>query len=228
MRKIQCDSCPVRGQGFFCDLPLETLNDFRAAGTTVVYRPRQVIFAEGQPAPGLFVVCSGAVKLFHTDRFGREHVVDVVRPGTVVGEVGLDASQEISVSAEAMSETQMSFIASQALPGFLRLHPEAGVRLLVALSRALSATQRKVRELAFKSAESRLASLLLDLAGVDAREIEGRYKRRELADMVGVSTETVIRLLAKLKARGVIAVEGPAILFKDPDRLRKIAHRDEA
>ena len=227
MRKIQCDACPVRGHGVVCDLPLETLADFRAAGATSIYRPRQVIFAEGHPAPGLYVVCSGAVKLYHADRFGREHVVDVVFPGAVVGEVGLEPSQRVSVSAEAVTESQLSFVPSQGMPAFLEKHPEAGMRMLVALSQALARAQRKVRELALKGAESRLATLLLDLAGADGDGPLLRYKRRELADLVGVSTETAIRLLGKLKIKGAVETEGRGIFIRDIDRLRRIAYHDE-
>lgn len=227
MRKMQCETCPVRGQGVICDLPLETLADFRAAGATSIYRPRQVIFAEGHPAPGLYVVCSGSVKLYHADRFGREHVVDVVFPGSVVGEVGLDPGQRVSVSAEAVTESQLSFVPSHNLPTFLQKHPEAGVRMLVALSQALARSQRKVRELALKGAESRLATLLLDLAGSEAEKSQLRYKRRDLADMVGVSTETAIRLLTKLKGKGALDSDGRTIVIRDADRLRRIAYHDE-
>jgi CRP-like cAMP-binding protein len=228
---MQCESCPVRGHGVVCDLPLETLADFRAAGATSIYRERQVIFAEGHPAPGLYVVCSGAVKLYHADRFGREHVLDVVFPGAVVGEVGLDVSQRVSVSAEAVTESQLSFIPGQSLAGFLEKHPEAGMRMLVALSQALARAQRKVRELALKGAEGRLATLLLELAGSGETGVQHRalvrFKRRELADMIGVSTETAIRLLGKLKGKGTLATEGRAIIIRDADRLRRIAYHDE-
>lgn len=231
MRRMHCDTCPVRGHGVVCDLPLETLADLRAAGSTTVYRPRQVIFAEGQPAPGLYVVCSGAVKLYHVDRFGREHVLDVVPPGSVIGEIALDESQPVSVSAEAMSESQLSFLPGRNVPRFLERHPEAGMRMLVALSQALARAQQRVRELALKGAEGRLATLLLQLAGGEeggapARPARLRYKRRELADMIGVSTETAIRLLTKLKTMGVLAGEGREIVVHDLERLRRIANQE--
>jgi CRP/FNR family transcriptional regulator len=105
------------------------------------------------------------------------------------------------------------------------------MRMLVALSQALARAQRKVRELALKGAESRLATLLLQLAGNgEAAAGAGarlRYKRRELADMVGVSTETAIRLLGKMRAKGAVETEGREIVIRDVERLKKIAYRDE-
>ena len=101
------------------------------------------------------------------------------------------------------------------------------MRMVVALSQALARAQRQVRELAFKGAESRLATLLLDLSGGALENALPPYKRRELADMIGVSTETAIRLLAKLKAKGAVTTEGRSIVFRDIARLKKIAQRDE-
>jgi CRP-like cAMP-binding protein len=211
-----------------CELPLEALADLRAAGTAAVYRKHQVVFAEGQPAPGLYVVCSGAVKLYHSDRFGREHVVDVVLPGAVIGEVSLDHAGRASVSAETVAESQLLVVPNDALPALLQRHPEAGMRMLVALSQALGRTQRKLRDLALKGAESRLAGLLVELGGGEEGKPLPPYKRRELADMVGVSTETAIRLLAKLKTKGVVGSEGREIVIRDCERLRRIASHDEA
>lgn len=227
MRKIQCESCPVRAHGVICELPPETLADFRAAGATAIYRKQQVVFAEGQPTPGLYIVCSGAVKLYHSDRFGREHVIDVVLPGTAIGEVGIDPSRRMSVTAEAVAESQLLFVPNQALPSFLDRHPQAAMRMMAALSQALGRTQHKLRDLALKGAESRLASLLLELANGSADKPLPAYKRRELADMIGVSTETAIRLLAKLKAKGAVETEGRDIIVRDLERLRKIAAHDE-
>lgn len=229
MRKIECESCPKRG--LVCDLPSDALADFRAAGATSIYRAQQVVFSEGNAAPGLYVVCSGAVKLYHASRFGREHVLDVVFSGAVVGEVGIDTSDRLSVSAEALSESQISFLSNANLAAFLRKHPEAAMRMLVALSRALSRTQRKVRDLALKDGESRLASLLLQLATRrDDGSLNGarlRYSRRDLADMVGVSTETCIRLLAKIRRKGAIEAAGRELVLRDVERLRQIANYDE-
>ena len=91
MRKIQCETCAVRERGAICDLPLDGLEEFRASSSTALYRPRQVVFSEGNPATGLYLVCHGAVKLYHGDRFGREHILEIAAPGAVLGELPVDA-----------------------------------------------------------------------------------------------------------------------------------------
>lgn len=232
MRRIPCDACPARDGSLVCALPPAALGDLRGAGTTTLYRPRQVIFGEGTPSSALYLVCSGAVKVYYSDRFGRDHILEVAGPGALLGELSLDDADLMSAGAEALTDAQVLCLPRERLGGFVRRHPDVAVRLLAALSRELALARHKVRELALKSAESRLAGLLLQLAESENAVAPGarltlRYTRRELAEMIGVSTETAIRLLAALKRRGAITTEKRDVLITDLDRLVRIAQHEE-
>ncbi len=232
MRKIQCETCAVRSRCLVSDLPAQALQDFRAATASAVYKPRQVVFTEGSPATGLYLLCHGAVKLYHSDRFGHDHILEVTGPGAVLGELPADPEQRLSVSAETLSESQLCFLPRERLPAFLRDYPKSGMHLIAALSGELAAARRKVRDLALKSAEGRLAGLLVELARGStptspANGTRVRYKRRELAEMVGVSTETAIRLLSKLKHKRAITTAGRDIVIHDFQKLRQLAHYDD-
>lgn len=181
---------------------------------------------------GLYLVCSGLVKLYQSDRLGRAHILDVAGPGSVLGELPGNGDQRVSVSAEAVTESQLCFLPRQSLVSLLQRHPMIGVRLAGALSRELSAARRKVRDLALKGAESRLASLFLQWARAQGELTPGihlqlAYTRRHLAEMVGVTTETAIRLLAKLKRKRVIEFERRDIVITDVDKLSRLANYDE-
>jgi len=106
------------------------------------------------------------------------------------------------------------------------------VRLIAALSNELAAARRKVRDLALKGAESRLAGLLVQLARASGEAASGqhlllRYTRRDIAEMIGVSTETAIRLLGKLKQKRAIAIDRRDVTITDLDKLTKLANYDE-
>ena len=234
MRRIDCDVCPGRVEGTLCDLPLDVLKEIRAAGSTTIYRPRQILFGEGNRAEGLYLVCQGRVKLYQSDRFGRERVLEIADRGSIVGELPLESSQTLSASAEAIEESQICFVSKEQLVPLIEKHPEVGVRLIEALSRELSTARRKVRDLVFKDAGTRLAGVLVDLARDEgAREGEGEvqlrldFTRAELAQRIGVSTETAIRLLRKLANRGVFDVQGRDLKIPDLARLTRIARADE-
>ncbi|MFN8624818.1 MAG: Crp/Fnr family transcriptional regulator [Candidatus Binatia bacterium] len=216
-----------------CELPTDALADFQRAGVVAVYKPRQVVFSEGTPAMGLYIVCQGAVKLYHSDRFGREHILEVAGPGAVLGELSLDDNQTISVSAETLVDAQLCFLARERLVTFLQKHPAMGVRVVIALSNELAAARRKVRDLALKGAESRLAGLLVQLARANGDPTSGQrvplhYTRREVAEMIGVSTETAIRLFGKLKQRHAISTDRREITITDLEKLTKLAQYDDS
>ena len=229
MRRIQCESCSIRDSGALCDLPPEAREDFRAIGQLRMYKPRQVIFGEGNPSDGLYLVCHGDVKLYHSDRFGRDHILEVAGPGAVLGEFISAGCQTMSVSAEALTEAQLSFLPHDALAAFVQKYPTGALRLIETLGRELAATRRKARDLALKSGESRLATLLLQLCSgaSSGSTVTLPYRRQELADMIGVSTETAIRLLGKLKAKSVIETDRRTLRIVDVERLTRIAQQDE-
>ncbi|MBP1684672.1 MAG: putative Fumarate and nitrate reduction regulatory protein [Deltaproteobacteria bacterium] len=229
MRKIRCEQCPLRGTSLVADLPDAELDAFRACTTIAIYKSRQVIFHAGAPTSGLYFLCHGAVKLYQSDRFGWDHIVAVAGPGEVLGELPSDPSEPYSVSAETLTDSQLCYLPRERLAPFIQTHPMVGVRLISALSAALGVSHKKVRALALKSAESRLADLLIQLAGAtgsDGTRLTLRYSRREIAEMIGVSTETAIRLLGRLKRKRAISTSQRELVIADAERLLRIANAD--
>jgi CRP-like cAMP-binding protein len=234
MRKFDCEHCGVRDHSIIKDLPTEQIKDFQACGSTAIYRRRQVIFHEGTPASGLYILCHGAVKLYQSDRFGRDHILDIAVPGDVLGELPLDPTETYSVSAEALADSQLCYLARERLVPFIQAHPMTGVRLIEAFSKAVSAARKKVRALALKRAENRLAELLIQLARAAGEPMKNGatrmrldYSRREIAEMIGVSTETAIRLLARLKAKRAISTNHRELIITDTDKLTRLANHDD-
>ena len=233
MQRVLCEDCPVRATGIIADLPIAMLDEFRSWIMTAVYKKRQVIFHEGTPARGFYILCEGVVKLYQSDRFGRDHILAVASSGDILGELPLDTVETYSTSAEALTDAQLSYLPGERLIEFIQAYPMTGVRLIGALSQALGAARRKVRDLALRGAEGRLADMLLHLAGVSGDPSEKRsgqltlaYSRRELAQMVGISTETAIRLLGKLKEKQIIASQGRKLVITDPERLARVGSFD--
>jgi CRP-like cAMP-binding protein len=229
MRKIACEHCAIRSTSCIQDLPANRLDEFHACGTSAIYKARQVVFHEGTAAGGLYVLCHGAVKLYQSDRFGREHILAVAAPGDVLGEMPLDEGEPYSTSAEALTESQLCYLPRERLIQFIQVHPMTGVRLIATLSAALSSARKKARDLALKNAETRLAELLVQLVRSGGEVTNGTthvtlaYSRRELAAMIGVSTETAIRLLGKLKRKRLLAAEQREITITDLGRLTRLA-----
>jgi CRP/FNR family transcriptional regulator len=228
MRKITCERCDIRNEACIVDIPPEEMAAFYGFGSAGIYKPRQVIFHEGAAASGLYIVCHGVVKLYQSDRLGRDYILAMAEPGDVLGEMPSDEEECYAASAEAVTEVQLCFLPRARLGELLQQRPTMAVRLVAALSKALAAARRRARDLALKGAESRLAGLLEQLANGDGEpRVSQGYSRREIAEMIGVSPETAIRLLSRLKERGIVATEGRAILIRNPERLGRLARQHQ-
>jgi CRP/FNR family transcriptional regulator len=233
MRKIDCESCPIRTRGVIKDLPIDQLDRFKACGVSAIYKRRQVIFHEATPASGLYILCHGAVKLYQSDRFGHDHILDIAAPGDVLGELPLDPAECYSASAEALTDSQLCYLPRDRLVQFIQAYPMTGVRLIEAFTKALSTARKKVRALALKRAENRLAELLVQLAAATGEPLHNGstrirldYSRRELAEMIGVSTETAIRLLGRLKQKKAISTERREVIITDAEKLARLANHE--
>lgn len=229
VRKIPCEICSLRGNGAVCDVPPEILADFRKMGEATTLKARQIVFSAGSRSDGLYLVCHGAVKLFRSDRFGRDHILEIATPGAVLGEMTSDPDQTQSVSAEVLSEAQLFHMRRDRLLNYLHSDPLMGARLIEALSRELALARRRAGDLALKRADSRLATLLLQLAGAhsSAESLRLEYSRGELAEMIGVSTETAIRLLARFKQDGIVSLKGRQMTLTNRQRLERIASHSD-
>jgi CRP/FNR family transcriptional regulator, polysaccharide utilization system transcription regulator len=235
MRKIECEHCVIRKSGVIQDLPVEELDAFHGCGVSSLYKPRQVIFHEDTPATGLYILCRGAVKLYQSDRFGRQYTLDIAAPGDVLGEIPADPGACYSTSAEALTDSQLCFLPRDSLVAFIRKHPMTGVRLLEAFSKTVSTARKRVRALALKRAESRLAELLMQLAHAGGEpladgstKLQLGYSRRELAEMIGVSPETAIRLLGRLKSKRAITTRRRELIITDSEKLARLANHESS
>jgi CRP-like cAMP-binding protein len=231
VRRVPCEQCGAEACCIVRDLPTAEMDEFRACGLVGLYRRRQVIFHEEAPSEGIHLLCEGTVKLYQSDRFGRDHILAIAGPGEVLSELALEPGERYAVSAEALTDSQVCYLPRERLVSFMQRHPMVAVRLVGALSRSLAAARRKAGELALKRAECRLADLLMRLVHAEpttlgSSRVTLSYSRRELAEMIGVSTETAIRLLAKLKQIGVITTEHRELVVTDPARLARIASHD--
>ncbi len=230
MRRITCEHCAIRGVSCIQDVPDECLDEFQSCGTTGLYKARQVVFHEGTPADGLYILCHGAVKVYQSDRFGREHILTIAESGDILGELRLEPGATYSASAEAITEAQLRYLPGDRLTAFVEKHPMTGMRLIAALSKALAASYAKAGDLALNRAEVRLAKLLVNLARTSGEAKDGstrvalHYSRREIAEMIGVSTETAIRLLGRLRDKELLSAHLRDLVITDLDRLTRLAY----
>ncbi len=213
----------------FCNLSDSALADFQKLGVKR-FLPKGIrLFEEDQPSTGVFVLCTGQVKLSCTSREGKTLILKIALPGDVLGLGAVISGSKYEVTAEVIEPTEIKNIRRQEFLEFLEKHGEASLHAAKSLSEEYKTAFFDARRLALSgSAAERLASLLLDWArmascGKPEMRFTMALTHEELANMVGSSRETVTRLLSKFKRDKLIQIRGASILVLDPVKLEQLA-----
>ncbi len=181
---------------------------------------REVLFLEGGPCQGLYVVKTGRVRIFKSSPEGRELVLLTAGVGTTFNEVPVFDGGSNPASASALEATSVYIIPEETMLSLLDGCPAAQtiIKLFAGRLRHLTGV---VEDLSFRSVVSRIARLLLDLAVVqEGSKPMPRLTQEEMATMVGSVRDVVGRALRALEKSGAIKLEGQRLLVLDPEKLK--------
>lgn len=224
---MTCEECPVRRYAMFCNLEANARRRLESAAHVMPYPAAATLLVEGEPARGVFIVCSGSVKLTATaPGTGRTIVARVAKAGEVLGIAATMSGRPHALNAETAELCQAAFIRRD---DFLRLVAEFGAvatRALEQLSNEVLDSSAKIRSLALcEPASAKLARLLDDWGRERGKPTEQGIRLTQLAshqaigEMIGTSRETVTRQLGELKKRHIIEIKESTLVIRDPSAL---------
>ncbi len=221
----KCSACEFRHKGYFCDFSPETLVDFEGLKVTRIYPKGKVIFTQGQPSNGVFILCQGRAKLSIYSRDGRTCILRVVEPGDVMGLSATISNRTHHATAEAIEGCQVNYIGKSEFEKFLGRHPDAAQNAIEQLNKNYERACGQIRSLALSgSAAERLARLFLSWTrrngnGHSTCQLNLGFTHEEIGAMIGASRETVTRLLKEFKQQGLIEIKGRVLTICDASRL---------
>ncbi len=225
-----CEQCPHACSGIFADLAEPERQRLISLMRPIEVESGGIIFREGMPALGLYVLCRGKVKIAKRSRGGHSQILKLLGPGEILGEKTLFDRETYTCYAKALEPSLVVFIPRDPFLGFLRDHPEVALRLLEKLAHESKVFGDRLVEITSRSARERVARALVELAQAFGEHTDAGWDigvelpRAELAEMAGVSTETAIRILSDLKDRGLITLPGRRIVIVNADELKALAH----
>jgi len=207
---------------YFARLETDALEAISTSAVNRNYDRGQVIFLEGDPVAGLFIVDEGRVKLYKLSREGREQVVKLAGPGEFFNEVAVLDGGPNPVSAMALRESQVWVIDRQSLLLLLEQYPAVAVSVIEALAAHARHLISLVEDLSLRTVSARLAKLLITQAagGGDAPR---RLTQQEMAAQLGTVREMVGRALRDLEDEGIIRFDRHRILILDREALEEKA-----
>ena len=222
----RCDWCQCRKNCLYELLgTADSKKDWRDLRVANPFKAGEVIFHEGSMPMGVFVVCTGRVKIYKSSRSGQQLITRIEHPGDLLGHITLLSHDgPYDASAEAMEPAIVSLVDAEAFTGFLMKYPNAALALLRALSHDVRTADNTARDVAFKPARGRLADVLLRMKEAGkAHPVVAGVKRRALAEMAGLSIETTVRLLKDFEERGLLQKKEKDLVLINEDQLRALA-----
>lgn len=188
-----------------------------------------VLFREGDPSDVLYTVVSGRVKVFKSTARGTDLILEIFGPGDPVGAVAVYESRPYPASAAAVEPTTCLLMPRQAFFDLLDRYPSLVRGLLTGLTHRLVELTNRLAELSTGRVEARLARFLLKLADTlgqpapDGTFIPLALSRQELADMIGTTIETAIRIMSRWGKENLIRTDRDGFLIQDRAALETIA-----
>lgn len=187
------------------------------------------LFVEGDGSDLLYTIVTGRVKVFKVTARGTDVILEIFGPGDPVGAVAVYEARNYPATAVALEPTTCVVIPRQAFFALLESHPSIVRGLLVGLTFRLVELTNRVMELSGGRIESRLARFFLKLAddmGKPAKDgvfIPMPLSRQELADMVGTTIETSIRIMSRWGKDGVVRTEKDGFVVVDRSGLENLS-----
>jgi len=211
-RNARCTGCLGRWRSICATLPPEALDDMAGTGRLRRLHRGEVLSWEEDQAYDVGTVRDGAMKLTASLRDGREQIVGVAWPGAFVGELFADRS---AYRLTALTGTTICLFRRDDLDMLTARHPALAQALLRSLSRDLDAARGSILSLGRKTATERVASLLIDMRRTaicdQAGIVQMSLNRQQMADLLGMTIETVSRKIRRFERAGIIQLTGPRL-----------------
>lgn len=202
------------------------LDDRLSQGTVRRLECKEHVFCEGDPRMHVFRIEEGVIAVYKTLVDGRRQIIDFAYPGDLIG---LGMLREHVLSAQAVCRAKVRCLSASALERAAEADANLAIKLYKAVCQELAATRQLLVTVGQRSAVERLASFLLTLyrrVGNEGRAtLTLAMRRSDIADLLGLTIETVSRTLTKLRTMGVIDIEqgGTTVNLRDIPRLEELA-----
>ncbi len=196
-------------------------------GNSTRYRKGQTIVCEGETAERLFRVLRGVVRAYKMLPDGRRQIVGFIFPGEVFGFSPDDA---YGYSVDAVTDATLHAYGSAMLERFAHERPALAHCLREVAYRELRAAQSHIVLLGRKTAFERVVSFLLSLShraagtGQDGCVLWVPMSQADIADYLGLTTETVNRIVSQLREAGLVTVPSRGVMrLESPNQLEEVA-----
>lgn len=228
---ISCANCNARVHSIFNGFDedeVKQLNEIKACSH---YKKGQYIFSENGYPQGLYCLNHGKAKLTTQGITGKEQILRLLKDGDLMGYRSLLSNEKYHCSAVALEDCSICFIPKDNFFEMLKENSKLSFEMMKLLAGNLRQAEEQITSLAQKNIRERMAEALLFFKatyGLNENDnaINYSFSREEIADFIGTSTESAIRLLSEFKKDKLIDLEGKKIIILNQVKLAHISGLD--
>jgi len=212
----------LRTNPYFSTLPEAALQELAVETQLRAYDKDELIFMEGEPCAGLFIIQEGGVKLSKLSPSGREMIFRTLGRGATFNEVPVFDEGPHAVNATALEGCQVWVVSPTLIREMLSRYPQMGRAVILNLAKNLRLFVELVNNLSLYQVTQRLARCLMDL---DVDPVSGKKVKKvtqaQLAAQLGTVREVLARALRDLEQTGAIRVSRGKIEVLDDALLQR-------
>lgn len=228
---IDCVSCPLRSGSPFCGRLNECqLERFSEIKNTLSFQKGEAIFYRGNSNHGVYIVCRGSVLISELAIGQKSKAIGAVFPGDLIDKTTFLDDRPHLITAEALESTEVTFFKHEEFITLIKEYDVLSTTVMHVLSDEIQTSRKRVRDLLYKKGQQRLAGLLLLLSKKCGQKTDHGtvipivFKREQLADMVGMTLESLVRWLSYFKKEKWVGYSGKKIIIFEEEKLQQIYH----
>jgi CRP/FNR family transcriptional regulator len=221
----QIEECVLCEAKLFSGLSSAQVCEIRGMLGMHRYAPQEVLFRAGEPCTHLIALRLGQVKLSTALPDGREQILGLRVGGQLVGLETVDDTV-YPYTATALTPVVACRITHKDMLRVLQQNPAVSLHVIQRINKDLEQARALIRDLGIKTAHERVASFILSLVPVGTEPTEPlpfALSRKEIAELLGLTVETVSRVMAEFRRAGLIEAPRGGLRLLDVGRLQRLA-----
>jgi len=221
---LSCKTCIYRQLlfGELDDFEYKLVNEAR---TEMLFKRSEVIKKEGEVVNSFLYLRKGLVKLYKTDHLGKDHILSINKPGDFVNLLSIFSEKNYQYSISAIEDTLVCDVALEVLKYVVSANGRFSLRILNKMSQISEDIIENRFTQSQKNVKGRIAQILLFFSNkiYHNNEFLMPLTRREVGELLSITTENTIRTLSEFRKDGLIDIEGKEIQIIDKKRLENIS-----
>jgi len=190
----------------------------------MIFKRNELIIQEGDEISEFMYLRKGLVKLYKTNSKGKDQILSINRPGDFINLLSIFSNKTQQYSVSVLEETHVCAVKIDTIFDLVKLNSQFSIRVMNRMSYIADEIIHKRFEINQRQVKGRVAYMLRFLAEqiYNKNEFRMPITRRELGELISMTTENTIRTMSEFRKDGIIEMEGKNVNIVDFDRLKKV------